>query len=275
MTASRDPDRLIHAFLNEGLDELPDPVYDAVRDRIEQTRQRAVIGPWRTPIVNKFVPYGLAVAAVAVVAIIGSQLIRSPSSGLPGSPHVLLEGTDSGVPVTVTIPTPLWDGEPNGGVLCWGDPAKTCPGPSDGAGIFAFEGREYHVYGDACHRPPLGDTTATTVDELVNALARQVHRWAYGVEDITVDGYAGKMVRLYMAPVPGDCDYDDSRTAYVLFGLPGDDPARLSQAQDQIEEVWALDVDGLVVVLNGSYYAGTPQKVVDELRTILSSATFD
>ena len=41
MTASRDPDRLIHDFLFEGEEQLQDQVYDAVRAEIEQKRQRA------------------------------------------------------------------------------------------------------------------------------------------------------------------------------------------------------------------------------------------
>ena len=61
MNAHRDPDRLIHAFLMEGQTELADPVYDAVRSVIEQKRQRARFGPWRTPIMNKLVPIGLGV----------------------------------------------------------------------------------------------------------------------------------------------------------------------------------------------------------------------
>ena len=66
MTAPRDPDRLIHGFLLEGEEYLQDQVYDEVRAAIEHKRQRAFFGPWRTPIMNKFVGYGLA--AVAVVA---------------------------------------------------------------------------------------------------------------------------------------------------------------------------------------------------------------
>ena len=75
MNARRDPDRLIHAFLLEGATELADQVYDAVRDRIEQKRQRVVIGPWRMPDMNKLVPIGLGAAAVVVVLVVGTQLL--------------------------------------------------------------------------------------------------------------------------------------------------------------------------------------------------------
>jgi hypothetical protein len=85
MTASRDPDRLIHAFLYEGLDELPDPVYDAVRDRIEQTRQRAAIGSWRTSDMNRYLKIGLAAAAVVVIAVVGFQYLGGPNTGRPAA----------------------------------------------------------------------------------------------------------------------------------------------------------------------------------------------
>ncbi len=75
MTASRDPDRLIHAFLLEGEEQLQDQVYDAVRAEIEQKRQRVVIGPWRMPTMNKFVTIGLGAAAVVAVLFVGIQLL--------------------------------------------------------------------------------------------------------------------------------------------------------------------------------------------------------
>jgi len=97
MTASRDPDRLIRAFLHEGLDELPDPVYDAVRDRIEQTRQRAVIGPWRTSNMNRYLQIGLAAAAVVVIAVVAFNLL--PGSPAPG-------GEPSATPEPTATPEP-------------------------------------------------------------------------------------------------------------------------------------------------------------------------
>ncbi len=84
MTTPRDPDRLIHAFLLEGAEQLQDQVYDVVRAEIDQKRQRVVIGPWRVPTVSKLVPIGLGAAAVIAVLFLGSQFIGSPTSNLGG-----------------------------------------------------------------------------------------------------------------------------------------------------------------------------------------------
>src|SRR5688572_11122472 len=85
MTASRDPDRLIHNFILEGEDQLQDQVYDAVRASIEQKRQRAFLGPWRTPTMNKFVTIGLGAAAL-VVLLVGVQLFGSGGGGVGSVP---------------------------------------------------------------------------------------------------------------------------------------------------------------------------------------------
>ncbi len=302
MTTPRDPDRLIREFLLEGEEQLQDQVYDVVRAEIEHKRQRVVIGPWRLPTMNKFVTYGLAAAAVVAVLFVGSQVFGSPTGGglgtqptptatpeptataepspsvaggLPEGPHPLSDGSEGGVPTTVTIAAPLWEGEPDSGGLCWGGNDE-CAGPPDGAGMITFESREYYVYGDACHysttRP---DTPATTVNELVDALANQASREASAPEDITLDGYAGKKIILQEADDVDITACDEGGDSLTLFGLPGDDRARYSQGAGQIEELWIVDVDGLIVVLDGLYYADTMPSVVDELRAILASATFE
>jgi hypothetical protein len=104
MTASRDPDRLIHAFLFEGEEQLHDQIYDAVRAEIEQKRQRAVIGPWRLPTMNKLVPIGLGGAAVVVALVIGIQLLGPAArSGVGGSPSAEPTATRSSTPVGGTV----------------------------------------------------------------------------------------------------------------------------------------------------------------------------
>ncbi len=98
MNAQRDPDRLINAFLMEGQTELADQVYDAVRATIEDTHQRAVIGPWRTPNMNKLVPIGLGVAAVVAILVVGTQLLGAPAPGGVG-------GAPSAEPAATPSPT--------------------------------------------------------------------------------------------------------------------------------------------------------------------------
>lgn len=314
MTARRDPDRLIHAFLMEGQTELADQVYDAVRDRIETTRQRAVIGSWRTPDMNRYLKIGLAAAAVVVIAIVGFNLLpgsptpggepsASPSvspsaeasiepstaAGLPvGSSFVLSDGqppeSDMGsVAMTVTIPAPGWDGEPDNGILVKNDTAD----PPGGSGMIVWAGVDHlYVYGDPCHwsstRP---ETPSTTVDEVVAALAAQASRAASAPVDITLDGYAGKAITLH---VPDDAPYsageftdcDEGYFGSWSWGTTDLTPHRYAQGPGQIDEVWILDLDvvdpsGPLVVIDWAYYAGTPQADVDELRAIVESATFE
>jgi hypothetical protein len=101
MTASRDPDRLIHAFLQEGEELLQDPIYDAVRAEIDTKRQRAFIGPWRIASMNRFLAIGAAAVAVLVVVVIGSQLLGSRTNLGGGG-----DATPTPQPTPTSSPTP-------------------------------------------------------------------------------------------------------------------------------------------------------------------------
>ena len=133
MTTSRDPERLIHAFVREGAEQLDDQVYDAVRAEIEQKRQRVVIGPWRVPTMSKLVPIGLGAAALIAVLFVGSRFVGSPSSnvggpasqppasaeptssagGLPQGPFIVIdhEAMADTPQITVSIPSSGWISE--------------------------------------------------------------------------------------------------------------------------------------------------------------------
>ena len=100
MTAHHDLDRELTAFLREGPTELPDESLDAVFDRTEQTRQRAFIGPWRLPDMNKFVTYGLGAVAVVVLLFAGSQFFGE-AGGLFGA-----DPTPTATPEATLEPTP-------------------------------------------------------------------------------------------------------------------------------------------------------------------------
>jgi hypothetical protein len=295
MNAQRDPERLIHAFLLDGAEQLDDQVYDAVRASIEHKRQRVVFGPWRTPIMNKLVPIGLGAAAVVVALVVtGAQLLGPPApSGVGGAPSaepsatpspavtpeptstpegLLPEGShvlwEEGVPMRVTIPAHDWYGEPGEGILTKNSNVSA----PDGAGLIVFES-ELFVYGDPCRwSTTKPDTPAATVDELVAALAAQASRDASAPVDVTVDGYAGKSITLHVPDdaVFSDCDQGEFRT--LVMGISA---ARYHQDPGQIDVVWILDVDGVPAVVDWAYYAGTPTEHVEELRAIVESITFE
>jgi len=166
MTAPHDLDRQLQAFLTDGPTELPDPSFDAVRDRMETTRQRVVIGPWRFPDMNKLVPIGLGAAAVVVAIFIGIQLLGPPASGGVG-------GAPSATPTATPSPTPI------GGTVDYrldGAPATTkVDAVADGAS----------VSGTAVTTLSAGTHTVR-----LECAARDGDTWAFGgtIEQTTVPG---------------------------------------------------------------------------------------
>ena len=301
MSTDRETTRIVRGWLEEGVTRLPDPVLDVVLDQLPATAQRRATW-WparRTSTMNKFLTIGLGAAAVVLVLILGSRLLGSPTTNVGGpadetsttsptstptptpspspesllqeGPHLLFAGGAGRVRLTVNIAAPDWYGEPAGGIVVKNDTAEA----PDGAGLIVFTGGLI-VYGDPCNwsttRP---DIPATTVDELMAALAAQASREASEPVDITLDGYAGKSITLH---VPDDAVFSTcDQATFGSWGVPGSDPAPFRYHQDpgQIDEVWAVEVDGVLTVIDWAYYEGTPQSVVDELEAIVESSTFD
>lgn len=175
------------------------------------------------------------------------------------------------VAITATVTAAGWSDDPSGGVITKGNLDPPAP---DGAGLITFVDSGYYVYGDPCDwsstRP---ESPSTTVDGLVAALAAQRSRDASEPVDVTLDGYAGKSITLH---VPEDADFarcDQGR--FASWGTPTEEAARYHQAPGQIDNLWILDVEGHVVIIDWGYYEATPQDVVDELRAIVESITFE
>ena len=71
-TPRRDPEALLSAYLAVGMEVLPDRVVDAVLDEVRRTRQRSVIGPWRTRPMSRTT---FAAAAVVALLALGAALL--------------------------------------------------------------------------------------------------------------------------------------------------------------------------------------------------------
>ena len=315
MTAREDFDRQLDAFLQDGPTELPERSFYAVRDHIQSTGQRVVIGPWRLPTMNKFVPTAIVAATLVVAVAVGPRLLglsgstgpggmpSSPSpsptptvaptpdptptpwTGIPAGPFLISDGE---VRITVDVAAPGWVPFPDFEGTFKNDDGLDSP-QSTGALLLAWawpRGTGISVYGDPCQwMSTIPEAPATTADEIAAAFAAQAETSATAPVPVTVGGYAGVslIVQVPMSyEVPGatreekfgDCDADTY--AYYGIGAKGSDGIeRNAQGAGQIDELWILDVDGAIVILDAAYGPAVPAELIDEMRSIAESATFE
>jgi hypothetical protein len=304
MSTDRQLDRTISRWLEaEAPPQLPDRVLRSTFERTRATRQqvgwRAFLGRMN---VNRSIPAlgGVAVAVVALVFALNLTGNRpgagggpSPSSSPSPSPTAtvsvpqasptpegaLAEGSKlllwdkPSVKMTMTVTGTGWNGASGDGIITKNHNAD----PPDGAGMIVFGGEgDYYVYADPCRWSTTRSATpSTTVDGLVAALATQASRDTSAPVDVSVDGHRGKGITLH---VPDGADFStcDSGT-FGSWGLGTADlsPFRYQQGPGQIDKLWILDVDGVLVIIDTSYYAGTPKATVDELDAMAASISFN
>jgi len=96
---------IVESWLDSPDDFLdPDTVLDRVMEQVETRPQRRAGWPeWRIPYMNKIVTIGLAAVAVLVVAVIGSQLLGSPTNLGGGGDATPTPQPTSPTPVAVTL----------------------------------------------------------------------------------------------------------------------------------------------------------------------------
>ena len=88
MTADRNPDRIVRAWLDLMPDEAPDRAIAAVLQAVEtapQLRRPLRRAPWRTPHMNRF-SLAASIAAAAVLVIGGALWLGRPGTGIVGAP---------------------------------------------------------------------------------------------------------------------------------------------------------------------------------------------
>lgn len=300
MTAPRNPDLLIHSFIEEGLVELPDRAFDAVRADIHRTRQRVVIGPWKEP--NMVTIARLAVAAAVVVAL-GVVWINlnqpGGSTGGPPTPEPTLSSSPSPVPspsafpiggsfqelppgrhyfdygaatgsqehrglrIFITVPTAGWTNYSDFAV-------DKNYGPTDAeAGASFVVWHITNVYRDPCtDHVPASPVPGADIDELLERLASQDGLEAGPLTDVTIDGYAGKFVELTITTDIATCP-----GGFYTWGSETD--GRFAQGNDEVVRVYALDVDGARLTFFARIPARTTAADRAELESVIDSIDID
>jgi hypothetical protein len=123
MSADRNPDRIVRAWLELMPDEAPDRTIAAVRQAVETTSQvrRPLVGRWRLPTMNRLALAGAAslIAVAAVFVALGSRpqngvgsptpsptASATPSPSIAASPSAtpLVSGLGSGMGYATTAP---------------------------------------------------------------------------------------------------------------------------------------------------------------------------
>ncbi len=294
MTASRDPDKLIAAFLDEGQTDLPDRVFDAVRSDIQRTRQRVVIGPWRQPNMNMFAR--VAVAAAAVVAVGFAWVNFGPSQVGPGvgaqptptptpSPQPLpdagalapgrywLNGgpeVPNGTPVpriAVTMPAG-WTAD--GDLLLKNYAPDLNPGELDasdaGAGPSLVAWQISGTFVDPCTNHTLvKPTPGPGIDALADALAHQPGTTAGPLTAVTVDGYSGKFVELTVTTDISKCGDN------FMIWASSDGNSRWVQGTNEMNRIYILDVEGRRFTFSARIPARTTAADRAELEAVIAS----
>jgi hypothetical protein len=254
MTSPHDLDRQLAAFLTDGPTELPDPSFDAVRDRMETTRQRVVLGPWRVPDMSKLVPYALGTAAVVVALVVGIQFLRPAEPSEPAAvPSVQPSATvspptpstspsasaaASTPPLTQTFTSPLhgisvshpegWIAQP--ATELWTDGTRQANSTDSFADDLYDPVLEDHLFLSFASQP-LGDSTP---DEWVAEQA--VGNGCSAIDPIEVDGATGLI---------NDCELmvavtTAGRGYWIILRASQDDPAAVaSYDRAWFEEVLA------------------------------------
>ncbi len=299
MTTRRDPDRLIRAFFDEGITDLPDRTYDAVRSGIERTRQRVVFGPWRLSDMNAYAKFAIAAAAVVVVAVIGINLLPG-GNGQTGNPPPTATPLPSPTPTVAPTPrtTPLALFPPIGPISA-GTHTAVLEGftvsftvPADGWSVTSghFIGTESYaqpgdvsfnlwpsspdnVYSDPCGHTPLDPAPAHTAAGLAAAAAAiPGTQLLSGPSSVTVGGRPAQHVAF---TIPDDiaCDPEEFRTWYD--DSTGGEDWRWAGHIGNIEQVWTIDVDGKVIWINAETFAGSSPEADQAVQAFIDSIRFE
>jgi hypothetical protein len=277
MTAPRNSDNLIRTFLDDGLVELPDRTYDAVRRDIHRTRQRTVIGPWKEPTVTTLSRLAIAAAVLVAVGIawinFGPQANIGPPNASPSPSPALISGdnrelqpgryrfdyglaagTDEvpgGTSLFITVPDLGWT---NYGAIAvdrnYGVTAET-------AGASLVMWKITNRFENGCGGlTPLDPSPGPGIDEILQSLADQPGIEAGPLTDVTVDGYAGKFVELTVAINIATCPDE----FYVWLD-------KFVQGNNEVLRVYALDVGGE----RFTFFARIPVMTTAEHRAQLES----
>jgi hypothetical protein len=299
MSAQRDPDLLIKAFLAEGVDKLPERSYDAVRGAIDETRQRARIGSWTEPQIMSAGRFALIAAAIAALAVIAINLlpahtvapVSNPSPAPTGTLVVTAAPFDAAVPLPRPVGSFSYTIVLSPGRYVVDDASMTrlpvsfvVPAGWQTLDGFVEEGNQPeimanralfttwivdHVYSDPCQQPHSANAVGTST-ELVDALMRQPGRTVSAPEQVSL---GGTTATLLVATAPASLDTQQCDQGKFLFwpGPNDDETQGWSSVPGQTDSIYVVDSPTGPFVITATQMPNASQADRDELAALVDS----
>lgn len=123
------------------------------------------------------------------------------------------------------------------------------------------------VYSEPCHEgnppPPTDVRIGPTVDDLVDAITSHPEADVTEPVPVTLGRYRGRFFTLHGPKDISGCGQ------WRLW-----DPAPYMQGDENIWDVWVVDVDGARVVIEAEYFPETPAQIRADLRAMAESIRF-
>jgi len=290
MSTTRDPNQIIKAFLEEGVNELPDRSFDAVRTAIDQTRQWAVVGPWKEPQIMTATRFALIAAAIAVFAIVAIRFLPVSNVGPAPAPSPVATPVPTPSPtprsllVTPNGPTPIEAGTylvgdpflvpltftvPNGWTGNIGGPNAVFLQKAVGSANVSFTVQQ-SLYADACHFSAglLSPTPGPAASDLATALAAMPGLTSTTPADVSINGYSGKQVTLTAPTNTSGCDLAPDGL-FRLWQLPLGATEEIGAGST--ERLWVVDVGSQRLVIQTSEWPGETEADKGEANAIVGS----
>jgi hypothetical protein len=271
MTVRRAPEAIIRAVLADGPSELPERAYESVAEAIRGTRQRRVLGRVGETTLFRFGRFGLAAAAVVIVAVVMADVIpRWSAIGTSEPGHVvsmplpyegpLAAGTYHAAPaaqaVSFTVPAG-WEVSGGPWVRQSGHEATV------DVGFMAAEA----VYADPCAHVVATPKPGRSVDDLAAALQTIPGVAATAPRPAAIGGRMGQYLELRLPRELG-CESHE----YWMFGLPATGSLYWPSSPGETARVWIIGTqDDQRLVIVASNPASAAQADLDEQTQVIES----
>jgi hypothetical protein len=304
MNTRPDIERIVTDWLHDDVTTAwSDEVLAGALVRVASVGQERIPRPWRFTPMNTYAKLAIGVAAVAVVAVVGINLLAPRSDGGVGGPAASAAPSPSPLPSPKPSPppSPAADFPPEGPISAGTHRAvadgdlpfsftvptsgwRVDPGNSIGTGEYPqpdYIGIDFwlnapdNVYTDACAHAPLDPAPSPTTAGLASAVAGVPYAdLVSGPSSTVVGGHPAQQIVLTIKEDLA-CDPHDAYLWYDESSGGATGGWRWAEGLGATYRVWIIDVDGKPVWIDAYTFPRAKPELDQEIQGVIDSITFE